>query len=119
MEETLQMAIVFVSIIAVIKIISDNVVRKRLIDKGMVDEKIKYLYNGSPRSKALSNLKWGIVLIGIGLAAIIAQVSREDWVDRGGAIGLMFVFGGVGYLTYYFLMSREADKAKKEDDPTP
>jgi len=119
MEDALQMAVVFFSVVAIVKIISDNTIRRRLIDKGLVDEKIKFLYNGSSRTKALSNLKWGIVLIGIGAAAIIAQISREDWVDRGGAIGLMFIFGGIGYLTYYFLMSREAHKEKKEDDSTP
>jgi len=119
MEDAVEMAIVFFAIVAVVKIVSDNTIRRRLIDKGLVDEKIKYLYNGSSRAKVLSNLKWGIVLIGIGAAAIIAQVSREDWVDRGGAVGLMFVFGGIGYLTYYFLLSSEAKKEKKEDDSTP
>ena len=110
MTDALQMAVAFGSIVMIIKIISDNVIRKRLIDKGMVDDKVKFLYNGSPRAKALANLKWGIVLIGIGLAALIGYLF-PDHIDEGATIGMMFVFAGIGFLSYYIALSRSTDKS--------
>jgi len=113
MNDAIQMAVAFFSIVAITKIISDNIVRKRLIDKGMVDEKIKFLYDGSPRAKALSNLKWGIVLIGIGVAAVLGRIG-PDYFTREGALGLMFIFAGIGFLVYYFLLSRLVGKEEKD-----
>ena len=109
MTDALQMAVAFGSIVMIIKIITDNVIRKRLIDKGMVDDKVKFLYNGSPKAKALTNLKWGIVLVGIGLAALIGHLF-PDHVDEGATIGLMFIFAGVGFLVYYIVLARTVDK---------
>ena len=68
MEDAIQMAVVFGTMILITKLLVDYFTRKRLIDKGLVDEKVKFLYNGSSHSRALNNLKWGMVLIGIGTA---------------------------------------------------
>lgn len=112
MSNALQMAVAFFAIVAIFKIIADTVVRKRLIDKGMVDDKIKFLYNGSAKAKALANLKWGIVLIGIGLAALLSYIF-PDFISEGGAVGLIFIFAGIGFLIYYFLLSRIAREEEK------
>ena len=98
---------VFFGLAWIVRIITDYLTRKRLIDKGVMDEKVKYLYQESSRHRALSNLKWGIVLIGIGLAAIISYWWPDTFHEEG-TIGLMFLFAGVGFLTYYFMAPKSS-----------
>ncbi|MFC1476048.1 DUF6249 domain-containing protein, partial [Candidatus Zixiibacteriota bacterium] len=70
-----------------------------------VDEKIKFLYNGGTYAKALSNLKWGMILVGIGMAALVGNFAPDHFAEAG-TLGLMFIFGGFGFLVYYALLAR-------------
>ena len=101
---------VFGCFVWIIKIICDYKTRNKLIDKGLVDENVKFLYRGEGQSRALSNLKWGIVLIGIGVAAMISYWFPRNFSEEG-TIGLMFLFAGFGFLTYYFV---SISKGRKE-----
>lgn len=92
--------IAILSVVAIFKIIFDNRVRRQLIEKGMVDENLKYLFRESPHS--LSSIKWGMVLIGIGLALFIGQIFRYDLSEEA-TVGLMFLFAGLGFIIYYFM----------------
>ena len=93
---------VFGAFVWIIKIICDYKTRMKLIDKGLVDEKVKFLYQDGAQSRALSNLKWGIVLIGIGVAAMISYWFPRNFSEEG-TIGLMFLFAVIVFLTYYFV----------------
>ncbi len=113
MTEAIQMAVVFGTMVLITKLIVDYFTRKRLIDKGIVDEKVKFLYNGSTRSKALNNVKWGMVLIGIGIAALVGNFAPRTF-DETGTVGLMFVLGGLAFIVYYILLSLTLKKEKQE-----
>lgn len=102
----------FFAVVAIIKFISDNRIRRMLIEKGMVDEKLKYLYREPDRS--LSSIKWGMVLIGIGLALLIGQVFRYDLSDEA-TIGLMFLFAGLGFIIYYFMAKSKLSENGRVD----
>jgi hypothetical protein len=110
MSDALQMAVAFGAIVMIVKIATDTATRHKLIQKGLVDEKIKFLYNGGKYAKALSNLKWGMVLVGIGVAALAGNFA-PDYFEEAGTLGLMFIFGGIGFLVYYALLA----KHEKED----
>ena len=98
----------FFAMVAIIKIISDNRVKKMIIDKELVDEKVKYLFANSMIVQPLSSLKWGMVLLGLGIALFIGNMSdlHEELV-----FGLMFIFAGLGFFIYYFLADRELKKS--------
>ena len=100
----------FFATVAIIKIISDNRLRQKAIDKGLVDEKIKYLFANSFVLQPLSSFKWGLILVGIGAALFIGNLSdlHEELV-----FGLMFIFAGAGLLIYYYLANQELKKAKE------
>ena len=104
---------VFGGFVWIIKIICDYKTRNKLIDKGLVDEKVKFLYRDGTASRALSNLKWGIVLIGIGLAAMMGYWFPRTFSEEG-VIGLIFLFAGLGFLTYYFVASQKENADKQE-----
>jgi hypothetical protein len=107
--------IVFFGVVAyVVKIILDNSTKKKLIDKGMVDENVKYLYLDKPKSQTLSALKWGMVAIGIGIAIFIGQMVKYDLREEV-TIGCMFVFGGLALVIYYPIANRMLEKHKQEN----
>lgn len=83
----------------IVKMILDARTRNRLIDKGLVGEGVKNLY---PKivSPALSNLKWGLVLMGIGVASMIS-FWFPDVISEEGTLGLICIFAGVAFLIYY------------------
>jgi Domain of unknown function (DUF6249) len=102
-------AIIFGFFAYVIKILSDNRVRNRLIEKGLVDEKVKFLYHSDIRLKNFTSIKWGMLLIALGLALLIGQLLPYDDHEEL-TMGLMFLFGGVAFLAYYFMAKRMLDK---------
>jgi len=105
--EVLIPIVMFLLPVFIVKIISDNRIRNKLIDKGMVDENTKYLYANQVILQPLASFKWGLVLIGIGLALFAGNIwnMHEELV-----IGLMFVLAGLGFFVYYFLANKEIKK---------
>jgi hypothetical protein len=95
----------FIAIGAIVKLGLDHRTRQKLIDKGMVDENVKYLYRENGETRALSSLKWALVLIGIGLAFIIGQIVPARMMEEITVAG-MFLLAGVGLLIYYAIASR-------------
>ena len=98
--------VIFFSIVAIIKIISDNAVRKHLIEKGLIDENLKYLYRKTDES---SSLKWGMILVAVGAAIFVAEFMNfsEEVV-----FGLMFILAGASLITYYFMAARSKNVNK-------
>lgn len=100
--------IIFLSIVFVIKVISDNRIRTRLIESGKIDEKLQFLYMNPGRkdSSPLSSLKWGLVLVALGLALFVGQFLPYE-MEGEGTIGTMFLFSGIAFLIYYFVSKNE------------
>ncbi len=101
----------FIVFAVIVKIISDNRIRRLAIEKGIVNEDIKFLYYDRFEGKVPSSLKWGFVLIGIGLAVFIGQLVPYDMTEEI-TIGGMFFLAGVGLIVYYFIANRIYQKAK-------
>jgi len=97
----------------IVKVISDNKIRHRLIEKGEIDEKIKYLFADKIQPKNLSSLKWGLVLTGIGLALFIGQLFHYA-ISEEMTIGGMFMFAGLGFIIYYIITKRMANETPSE-----
>lgn len=109
--ETLQMGIVFFSIGFVVKLILDYSMRKRLIERGLVDKNVKYLFSyGSPAS---SSLKWGMVLIGVGAAIIIGRIAPYRWSDEITVSGI-FILAGLALVIYYVIAPKLKDNGDAE-----
>jgi hypothetical protein len=97
----------FIVIAYIIKVISDNRVRHRLIEKGQVDESIKNVFMENTVLKSLQSLKWGMVLIALGLALFIGQFMPYD-IREEITVGGMFLFAGIALLIYYSVVRRQA-----------
>ena len=84
----------------IIKIIADAIIRNRLINRGLADEKLKGIFSKEAHLQRLSSLKWGMVLVGIGLALLINQITGEYLSDES-VFGVMLIFAGIAFLVYY------------------
>ncbi len=107
----------FVATAFIVRIIFDYKIRAKLIEKGMVDENIKYLYAQRPETQTLSSLKWGIILIAVGVPVFIGRVVLIQMVPPDSAdaitIGGMLVCSGLGLCLYYLIASRKMRKIKE------
>ena len=117
MENSLEILIplfIFLPVALIIKIISDNHIRRKLIEKGMVDENIKYLFMKRYSFHPVSNLKWGFILIGLGLPMVLSQFLPSTFSDPG-IFGLMFIFAGIGFVAYYLIAKNIIDIKKDQE----
>jgi len=102
----------------IIKIILDYATRSKLINKGMVDESVKYLYLSKPEGQVASALKWGMVAIGIGAAIFVGQVVNPELQEEV-TIGCMFLFGGIGLVIYYAITKKTLERSRRENSGPP
>jgi hypothetical protein len=114
MWEMLPLIVMLLVVPVVIKLLSENKTRRKLIEKGLVDEKIKYLFPDKPKDYVGSSLKWGMVLIAVGLAVFAGQMAPSDLVEEV-TIGCMLVFGGLALVIYYVIASKKLNKSKEEN----
>lgn len=119
MWEMLPLIVMLIVIPLIVKLLSDNKTRRKLIDKGMVGENVKYLFPDKPKEYVGASLKWGMVLIGIGLAVFVGQMAPSNLVEEV-TIGAMFIFGGLALVLYYVIASKKlnrGEEARSETQP--
>jgi hypothetical protein len=83
--------------------------RMTMIEKGLKAEDIKSLYQkGTLRTNPLSSLKWGIIFLAIGVAALVGMwLHQSYYVEESVIPGLMAVLGGLGLIAFYFIANRK------------
>ena len=117
MQEIAIVSIVFLSITLVIGtyLLTRHRERTMIIEKGMSPDEIRALAStGGFRAHPLSSLKWGIVFISVGLAALIGVWLEAMYHDGGGYIpGLIALFGGAGLVVFYVIANRKERSAAK------
>ena len=114
MTEELVPIALFAAIVYIIKTISDNRVRKLLIEKGKVDQDLAYLYQAEVRNRVPSSLKWGLVSIAIGVALLLSSGWSEEL-----KFATMFIFAGCALVLYYFIASAMLPKQKQQGQILP
>ena len=112
--ELFPLIVMFLVIPFIVKVVSDNKIRQKLIEKGLVDENIKHLFPSKPKDQISASLKWGMVLIAVGLAVFVGQMAPSDLVEEV-TIGCMLVFGGLALVLYYVIANKKLNKSKEEN----
>ncbi len=106
-------AIVFFAIYHIVNLLSDYLLKRRLIKAGQY-EKVSLLEPPKPTSEEVNkypSLKWGLVALTTGLGFIVIEVIRginPDLIDYRNAvlpIGILLVFVSLGFLIYFFIMN--------------
>ncbi len=115
MQDIAIVSIVFLSITLVIGtfLLTRHRERTLIIEKGLSSEEIRALAGtGAFRTDPLSSLKWGMVFVGVGLAALIGVWLESMYHNDGGYIpGLIALFGGAALVLFYVIANRKGRAA--------
>lgn len=108
--------VVFLFIAIVTKLILDYRLRARMLEKGAAEENLKLLLPPNSIHSTLSSLKWGMVLVGLGLGIIVGQ--EYDWKRGDGefTVAFMLIFGGLAMALFYAIATF-MNKKSKDDNP--
>ena len=117
MEAFLIVSVIFLSMAWVVKIVADAITRRKLIEKGVADERVKMVF-GSSEMSALANLKWGMVLVAVGLAFFLSQYLPY-YLEHEGAIGLILIFAGIAFLIYFPIAQKRLKEIQKRQEQSP
>ncbi len=90
------------------KVMTDYILKKKMIDKGYVNEDTQAIFKQqSLVDNKHASLKWGLIAFFAGLSLIIMEYVPVS-PDSPLPYGLFAVFVSLGFLIYYFLVKREA-----------
>ena len=96
---------VIVGIVMAIKIIVDSRLRRRLAETNASDDMIKAILVADEQARRLSALKWGLVMVLLGLSfGLISALHLES--DNPGTWGLLIGAAGAGMLGYHAIANR-------------
>lgn len=114
MQDLFITAVVFFSFYQIFKLISDHMLKSRLIKAGHVDKPgILEPPKQNEEVNKYPSLKWGLVALMTGVGFIIIEILRQyapQTIDYNNAVlpvGILLVFISMGFLIYFFIMNRK------------
>ena len=97
---------VFGSTILFVSLITNYSLKKKLIDKNMVNEETANLFKKETSKQ--NTLKWGLIILFGGLGLIVIDSMNLDG-DDAMAWGIEGVSIAIGFLLYYFVAKKEME----------
>ena len=88
------------------KVMTDYILKKKMIDKGFVNEETQAIFKKQAQENKYAALKWGLIILFGGLALILMEFIPTN-PESPLPYGLLAFFISLGFLTYYFLINRE------------
>lgn len=89
--------------------ISDYILKKKMIEKGYVNEDTQAIFKKNTDENKFSSLKWGLIILFAGLSLIIMEFIDYDS-ESPLPYGLFAMFVSLGFLIYYFMVKKELTK---------
>ena len=87
------------------KTMTDYILKKKMIDKGFVNDSTQAIFKQQNADDKYPSLKWGLIVLSVGLALIILEFV-ETRPDSPLPYGLLAVFISAGFLAYYFIVQK-------------
>ncbi len=94
--------VIFPTFAIMLKWYLEYLTRRRIIEKGQLDENVKYLYFNTLEQYAPSSLKWGLVFFLVGIALIVIK-ALPGYVSDETVLGVVLIAAGAGLLLYYLI----------------
>ena len=91
------------------KVLTDYILKKKMIEKGFVNEDTQAIFRQQSSTQKYSSLKWGLLALFGGIGLIILEYL--DVRPRSPMpYGIVAVALSLGFLVYYALVKKELDK---------
>ena len=90
------------------KVMTDYILKKKMIEKGFVNEDAQALFKINQQADGkYSSLKWGLITLSAGLALIAIEFVN---MYRSSSLpyGIFAVFVSIGFLAYYFIVQKKS-----------
>lgn len=92
-----------------VKVMTDYILKKKMIEKGFVNEETQALFKQHTAENRFSSLKWGLIILTAGLALVFLEYIPTG-PESPLPYGLFAVFVSIGFLVYYFIVKKETQK---------
>ncbi len=91
------------------KVMTDYILKKKMIDKGFVNDDTQAIFKQHTASNKFTSLKWGLIIFFAGMSLVIMEYIPTS-PDSPLPYGLFAVSVSLGFLIYYFILKREVNK---------
>lgn len=88
------------------RVLSDYSLKKKMIDKGYVNDDTQAIFKQHAGDNKYTSLKWGLIIFFAGMALILMEFIPAR-PDSPLPYGLFAVSVSLGFLIYYFMIQRE------------
>ena len=83
--------------------IADYILKKKMIEKGYVNEDTQAIFKKNTEENRFASLKWGLIILSAGLSLVVMEYI--DYETKSTLpYGLFAVFVSLGFLAYYFMV---------------
>lgn len=90
------------------KVMTDYILKKKMIEKGFVNDDTQAIFKQHTSSDTFSSLKWGLIIFFAGISLIIMEYIPAG-PESPLPYGLFAVSVSLGFLIYYFLLKKGND----------
>ena len=91
------------------KVMTDYVLKKRMIEKGFVNDDTQAIFKQHTSDNRFSSLKWGLIIFFAGLSLVILEYIPTG-PESPLPYGLFALSVSLGFLVYYYIIKRELNK---------
>ena len=88
------------------RVITDYILKKKMIDKGFVNEDTQAIFKRNTDENKYSTLKWGLIIFFAGISLVLLEYIPYDS-QSPLPYGLFAVSVSLGFLIYYFLVNKK------------
>lgn len=97
------------SMILFTRTITDYILKRKMIEKGFVNDDTQAIFKRHTEENKYGSLKWGLIIFFAGLSLIVMEYVPYD-AQSPLPYGLFALFVSLGFLIYYFLVKKELNK---------
>ena len=87
------------------KVMTDYILKKKMIEKGFVNDETQAIFKNQGPDGKYSSLKWGLIIFSAGLALVTLEYV-DFRSDSPLPYGVLAVFVSAGFLAYYFIVQK-------------
>ena len=92
-----------------VKVMTDYILKKKMIEKGFVNDDTQAIFKQHTTDNKYSSLKWGLIILFGGISLILMEYIPAS-PQSPLSYGLFAVAVSLGFLIYYFMVKKESGK---------